>query len=82
MALAAQLSEAGLTADSLHTDATVTLDKVEGGFVITTVHLKLVARIPGITPEAFASLTEKVKGDCPVSKVLNAKITLEVKLEA
>jgi osmotically inducible protein OsmC len=81
MALSAQLGEAGLTADSLKTTATVTLDKVEGGFSITAVHLDLVAKIPGATQQAFEAATNNAKLNCPVSKLLNAKITLEAKLE-
>jgi osmotically inducible protein OsmC len=81
MALSAQLGEAGLTADSLKTTATVTLDKVEGGFSITAVHLDLVAKIPGATQQVFEAATKNAKLNCPVSKLLNAKITLEAKLE-
>jgi osmotically inducible protein OsmC len=81
MALSAQLGEAGMTADSLKTTATVTLDKVEGGFSITAVHLKLVAKIPGATQQAFEAATNNAKLNCPVSKLLNAKITLDAKLE-
>jgi osmotically inducible protein OsmC len=81
MALSAQLGEAGLTADSLKTTATVTLDKVEGGFSITAVHLDLVAKIPGATQQVFEAATKQAKLNCPVSKLLNAKITLEAKLE-
>src|SRR3954470_18127986 len=47
MALSGQLGNAGMTAESINTTASVTLDKVEGGFAITTVHLEVKARIPG-----------------------------------
>jgi lipoyl-dependent peroxiredoxin len=82
MALSAQLAEAGLVAQSIETKATVTLDKSDGGFAITEVHLDLTAKIPGASQQAFDSAAEKAKTGCPVSKVLNAKITLERKLEA
>src|SRR5438270_6196010 len=82
MALSAQLGEAGLVAQSISTKATVTLEKAGGGFAITAVHLDLTARIPGASAEAFETAAENAKKGCPVSKVLNATITLDKKLEA
>jgi osmotically inducible protein OsmC len=82
MALSAQLGEAGLVAQSIRTTASVTLEKSGGGFAITAVHLDLTARIPGADPRAFETAAESAKAGCPVSKVLNAKITLDKKLEA
>jgi len=82
MALSAQLGEAGMTAQSLKTTATVSLDKVEGGFSISAVHLDLVANIPGATQEAFEAAARKAKEGCPVSKLLNATITMDARLEA
>ncbi|MET0856992.1 MAG: OsmC family protein, partial [Telluria sp.] len=55
--------------------------KVDGGFSITAVHLNLVARIPGANKEAFEAAAMKAKQNCPVSKVLNANITLDARLE-
>jgi osmotically inducible protein OsmC len=81
MALAAQLGEAGMTAESIKTSAAVTLEKIDGGFSITAVHLDLVARIPGATQASFKAVADKAKTGCPVSKLLNAKITLDAKLE-
>lgn len=81
MALAAQLDEAGMTAESIKTSAAVTLEKIDGGFSITAVHLDLVARIPGATQASFEAVADKAKTGCPVSKLLNAKITLDAKLE-
>ena len=82
MALSAQLGEAGIVAQSIHTTATVTLEKSGGGFAITAVHLELTARIPGASQQAFETAAENAKTGCPVSKVLNAPITLDKKLEA
>jgi osmotically inducible protein OsmC len=82
MALSAQLGEAGMTAESLKTIATVTLDKVEGGFSISAVHLDLVAKIPGATRQAFETVANNAKLNCPVSKLLTAKITLAATLES
>ena len=82
MALSAQLGEAGLVAQSINTKATVTLEKTDGGFTITAVHLALTARIPGASQQAFDTAAEAAKKGCPVSKLLNAAITLDKKLEA
>ena len=81
MALSAQLGEAGMTAESIRTDAAVTLEKGDGGFSITAVHLNLVAKIPGANQQAFEAAADRAKQGCPVSKVLNAKITLDARLE-
>ncbi len=80
MALSMILGDAGLTAESIDTTADVTLDQVEGGFAITAVHLTLKAKVPGATQEQFTELTNKAKEGCPVSKVLNATITLDATL--
>jgi lipoyl-dependent peroxiredoxin len=82
MALSAQLGEAGMTAQNLETSATVSLDKADGGFAITAVHLDLVATIPGANEEAFQEAARKAKEGCPVSKLFNATITLDAKLQA
>lgn len=82
MALSGKLGEAGLSARRLHTTATVTLDKVEGGFAISAVHLSLVADIPGASQEAFDKATRDAKENCPVSKLLKASITLDARLES
>jgi osmotically inducible protein OsmC len=82
MALSAQLGEAGMKADSINTTATVSLEKVEGGFSITAVHLDLVAKIPGATQQAFETAANNAKAGCPVSKLLNAKITMDAKLQS
>lgn len=82
MALSKELGDAGMTAESIETRAEVTLDKLEGGFAITAVHLSLRAKIPGADREAFKTAVEAAKRGCPVSKVLNAEITLEAVLDA
>ncbi|MBA3325730.1 MAG: OsmC family protein [Rhodobacteraceae bacterium] len=82
MALSGQLGEAGMTADEIRTSAAVTLEKVEGGYGITRIHLTLRARIPGADEAAFSKAAEAAKAGCPVSKVLNAEITLDAALEA
>jgi osmotically inducible protein OsmC len=81
MALSLQLANAGMTAESIDTTATVTLEKTDAGFSITAVHLDLRARIPGADEAKFQEAAASAKAGCPVSRVLNAKITLDAKLE-
>jgi osmotically inducible protein OsmC len=82
MALSGQLGAAGMTAESIRTTASVTLDKVEGGFAVTAVHLDVVARIPGADRAKFEKAAQDAKSGCPISKLLNARITMDAKLEA
>jgi osmotically inducible protein OsmC len=74
------LGEAQLTAEHMETRGEVTLDKVEDGFALTAVHLTLTAKIPGADPARFQELAAKAKAGCPVSKLLNTKITLDATL--
>jgi osmotically inducible protein OsmC len=80
MALSLVLGEAGLRADQMDTSAKVTLEQVEGGYAITASHLTLKARIPGADQETFEKLAAGAKANCPVSKLLNAEITLDAAL--
>jgi len=80
MALSAQLDGAGLKADSIDTTATVSLEKLEAGFAITSVNLEVRAKIPGADQAKFDELTKKAKEGCPVSKLLKANITMDAKL--
>jgi lipoyl-dependent peroxiredoxin len=82
MALSAQLGEAGLVAESINTTATVTLEKTDAGFTITAVHLDVTARIPRADPQAFVVAANNAKAGCPVSRVLNAQITMDARLES
>ena len=82
MALSLILGEAGLTAESIRTTATVSLDKDGDGFAIKAVHLDVVCRIPGADQAAFEKATAAAKAGCPVSKLLKADITMDAKLEA
>ena len=81
MALSAQLNNAGLKPEQISTEATVKLEKLESGFAITTVNLVVKARVPGATQEQFLTAANNAKAGCPVSKVLNAKISMDAKLE-
>ena len=80
MALSAQLGNAGLTAESIDTMATVTLDNTDAGFSITSSHLDVTVKIPGADKAKFDEAAKAAETGCPVSRVLNAKITMDAKL--
>ncbi len=82
MALALMLGEAGLAVERIETHAEVSLDKVDGGFAITSSHLTVVASIPGASAAQFAQIANQAKSGCPVSKLLNANITMDARLGA
>jgi lipoyl-dependent peroxiredoxin len=81
MALSKQLNDAGFTADSINTTAAVRLEKTDAGFSITKVHLDVTARVPGADAAAFETAANNAKAGCPVSRLFNAEITLDAKLE-
>ena len=81
MALSLGLGNAGLTADSIDTQAAVTLEKDGDGFSITAVHLDCKAQVPGADAATFDKIAQATKLGCPVSKVLKATITLDATLE-
>ena len=80
MTLSRILGEAELIVEHTETKAEVTLEKQGNGFAITSVHLTLVAKVPGADNAMFAKLAGIAKVSCPVSKLFNAKITLEATL--
>ena len=82
MALSGQLGQAGMTAEKIEATATVTLDKVEGGFAVTESHLDVTVRIPGADQAKFMEIANKAKAGCPVSKVLKTNITMDARLES
>ena len=81
MALAFQLQQAGYAAEELRTKANLTMEPQGGGFAITAIRLDLQARVPNLDDAKFQELANEAKANCPVSKVLNATITLDAKLE-
>ena len=81
MALSAQLGTMGLTPESIRTSAAVSLEKVGDGFAITAVHLTVKAKVPGADAPQFQTAANNAKAGCPVSKVLNATITMDASLE-
>jgi len=82
MAFSAQLGEAGLTPESVRTEATVVLVKQADGFAVTASHLVLRAKIPGADQAAFDKAAQAAKAGCPISKLLKAEITLDAQLES
>ena len=81
MALSGELGKAGLVPASLKTSATMTLDKLEGGWTVTESHLEVVGKIPGASADAFRAAAEAAEKGCPISRLLNTKITMDAKLE-
>jgi osmotically inducible protein OsmC len=80
MALSAQLGEAGMKAESIDTTATVTLEKTDTGFAITTSKLDVKVKIPGGDKAKFDQAAHNAETGCPISKVLNAKIIMNAEL--
>ena len=81
MALSEELGKAGYTPEGIHTTATVTLGKVNDKTRITTIHLKVSARVSDISTEKFHTLAESTKTECPVSAALTGvEITLDANL--
>jgi osmotically inducible protein OsmC len=80
MAFSAQLGEAGFTPERIETAATVTLEKGADGFAVTAVALEVSAKVPGADEAKFQAAANKAKEGCPISKLLNAKITMQARL--
>jgi len=82
MALSAQLGQVNLTPQRIETTATVTLEKVGDGFAVTASHLDVSVSIPGADQGKFNEAAKKAKEGCPISKLLNAKITMDARLNS
>ena len=80
MALSLFLGNAGMTAESINTTASVTLEKVGDAFTVTASHLDTTVRIPNADKAKFQEAAEGAKAGCPISRLLNTKITLDAKL--
>lgn len=77
MALSNELGQAGITADKIDTKCTITLEKNDDGFAVTRSHLALSVTAPGADEAAMQAAAESAKKNCPISKLLNAEITLD-----
>jgi osmotically inducible protein OsmC len=82
MTLAAELEKAGLVPENIRTAAGLTLEKLEGGWTVTKIHLDLTANLPKADWDKFAAAANAAKDGCPVSRLLNTKITLDAKLDS
>lgn len=82
MALSLNLTENDFEAENIDAKSTVTLEKdpADGGFKVSKAHIEVTATVPWISKEKFMELAEATKGGCPISKLLNAEITMEAKL--
>ncbi len=81
MAFSAELGKAGITPEAIHTKATVTLDKTDAGFSITESHLVVTAKVPGADQAKVLEIANAAKAGCPISRVLNAKVTMDATIE-
>ena len=82
MALSAELGKASITPESIETKCTVTFEKTDSGFTVTESHLDVTAKIPGSSKAAFDKATADAKAGCPISRLLNTKITLSANLQS
>ena len=80
MALSFMLDGAGFTANALDSEATLTMDQVNGNWTVTGIHLTTRGRVPGIDAAKFAEIASNAKANCPISRLLNATITLDAAL--
>lgn len=80
MAFSAQLGNAGITPQSIQTAATITMEKLEAGWTIVQSHLDVTANVPGADKVAVETAANNAKKGCPISSLLNAKITMELKI--
>jgi len=81
MAFSAELGKAGVTPESIHTTATVTMEKTDAGFTVTASHLEMTAKIPGADKTKALEIANAAKAGCPISRLLKANITLDAKFE-
>src|SRR5713226_4160800 len=82
MALSAELGNVGITPESLQTTANLTLERLETGWTVTQIDLDVTARIPGGDRTKFEAAANAAKAGCPISRLLNTKITMEARLQA
>ena len=82
MALSAELGKASITPESIETKCTVTFEKTDSGFTVTESHLDVTARIPGANKAAFDKAAADAKSGCPISRLLNTKVTMSASLQA
>jgi len=82
MAFSAELGKAGITPESIHTTAIITLDKTDAGWTVTESHLDVSAKIPGVDPAKFTAAANAAKAGCPISRLLKTNVTMNAKVES
>jgi len=80
MALSLFMANEGLKPESINTTATVTFENVKGAWTVTSSHLQTTVKSPNANPSAFQKAAEGAKAGCPISRLLNTKITMDAKL--
>jgi osmotically inducible protein OsmC len=81
MAFSAELGKAGIAPESIATTATITMEKTEAGFTVTQSHLDVTAKVAGMDRSKVHEIANTAKAGCPISRLLKASITMDVKLE-
>ena len=81
MAFSSELGKAGLKPESIAATATVTLEMLPGGPTVTESHLDVTAKVPGADKNRVLEIANVAKAGCPISRLLNAKVTMEAKAE-
>ncbi len=82
MAFSAELGNAGIKPESIAATSTVTLDKTAAGWTVTESHLEVLAKIPGADQKKISDVANAAKAGCPISRLLNAKVTMDLKFES
>jgi osmotically inducible protein OsmC len=78
MAFSAELEKAGFTAEKIDTEASVSLENVSGNWTINKINLNVSAEVPGATEDQIRNCAETAKKNCPVSRLLNAEISMNM----
>ena len=80
MALSLFMANEGLTPGNIDTTASVSFENVNGAWTVTSSHLETRVQSPNADPAKFQKAAEGAKAGCPISRLLNTKITLDAQL--
>ena len=80
MAFSMVLGQSDLTPDAIETTCTVSLEEKDGGFAVTRSHLDVTAKVPNASEDQVREAAEGAKANCPISKLLNAEIEMDLKV--
>src|SRR5688572_9715537 len=81
MAFSSELGKAGLKPESIAATATVTLEMLPTGPTVTESHLDVTVKVPGAEAGKVLEIANTAKAGCPISRLLNAKVTMDAKVE-